>query len=88
MNFNIIENTILTHRKDPAFLDKIIEEYTQVKDKLNWQMNKFLNDHCKGVAGIQLTDLDTSSPLYRYYNYKCGQYSSVERIIRVAKAFQ
>lgn len=88
MNFKQIDNSILNHRGDASFLDGVIEDMQKYKDKLDWQVNKFLNDHCKGISGIELTDLDTSSPIYRYYNYKCGQYADVARTIRVAKAFK
>ena len=88
MNYKEIENSILANRGDSAFLGNIIAELSAIKQKYDWQLNTFLTTKCAGAKGIKSTDLDSNDPLYRYYNYKCGQYEQVERMIRVAKAFQ
>lgn len=83
-----LETDILNNRGNADFIDSAIVKMTELKEKFDWQMNKFLEQYCGGVIGLQKTDLDTSSPLYRFYNFKCGQYEQVERMIRVAKAYR
>lgn len=88
MNLKNIDNQILANRGNVEVLDSIIDNLIEFRSKLDWQMTKFLNDHCKGVRGIELTDLDSNSPIYRYYNAKTQTYNFVERSIRVAEAYK
>lgn len=83
-----LDQQILNNRGNAPFMDRVIEQLKQIRVKLDWQVNKFLTDHCKGVTGVALTDLDSNSPIYRFYNYKCGQYASVERLVRIAEAYK
>lgn len=87
MNFIEIEKEILRNRGDKTFMDGVIEKVTPLIEKYDWQMNKFLETHCRGETGLKNLELDNSNPIHRYYQYKCQQYNQVERIIRVAKAF-
>lgn len=88
MNFVTIENDILSNRGNKEHMNGVIEQMTLLKDKYDWQMNKFLSKYCDGVAGLKKLELDNSSSVYRYYKHKCDQYFKVERMIRVAKAFK
>lgn len=88
MNMMTTEADILRNRGDNTFIDNVILNLIEQKKRLDWQIDTFLTTHCLGVLGIQQTDLDTSNPIYRYYNYKCEEYSKVERLIRVAKAYR
>jgi len=82
-----LENGMLANRGNKAYMNEIIANMDLIKEKLDWQLTKFLDTYIKPThESIDELSLDTSNPLYRYYNYKCGQYSEVERIIRVAKA--
>jgi hypothetical protein len=86
-NFNELENTILRHRGQADVISPILYDATRYKEKLDWQLDRFLADHCGGITGINKTDLDTTEPVYRYFNHKCTQYEQVERLIRVANAY-
>lgn len=88
LNFVIMEQEILNHRGDSSFMDKCIGQLSEIKRKLDWQINKFLEEKCRGIHGINRTDLNSADPVYRYYNFKRDEYSKVERMIRVAKAFK
>jgi len=89
VNLSKLDQDILNNRGNVAFLDDIISQAKEFRVKLDWQMNKFLTDHVKGVNGVEsLNKLDTSDPVYRYYNFKIRQYGDVERIIRVAEAYK
>jgi hypothetical protein len=83
-----LDQQILNNRGNVAVLDSYIAELKVIKSTLDWQINKFLSEYCKGVTGLALTELDTSSNIYRFYNHKCGQYSQVERLIRIATAYK
>lgn len=88
MQLTTIESDILRNRGDNTFIDGIILTLTEQKRRLDWQMTNFMAQHCPGVLGIKQTDLDTSNPKYRYFNYKCEEYSKIERLIRVARAYK
>lgn len=88
MDLKALDNSILSNRGNVPFLDNVINELIEIRNKLDWQMTKFLAEQCKGVRGIELTDLDTSSPIYRFYNAKTTEYNLVERTIRVAEAYK
>jgi hypothetical protein len=83
-----LDQEILNNRGNVTFLNDVIGQLKEIRAKLDWQVNKFLTDQCKGVLGIALTELDSTNPKYRYYNYKCGQYASVERLVRIAEAYK
>ncbi len=87
MNFTEIENGILANRGNKEYMDNIIASVSPLKQKYDWQMDKFLSTYIKGVDGLKKLELNNSSPLYRYYQHKTNQYAQIERIIRVAKAF-
>ena len=87
-NLSATENEILRNRGNAGVIDNIIAELYETKKTLDWQIDQFLTKYCQGVLGLEKTDLDTSNPIYRYYNHKCGEYSAVERLIRVAKAYR
>lgn len=87
MNFREIEQGILNHRGDKSYMEGVIMSMQPLKEKYDWQMNKFLSKYITGIEGLKKLELDNSNPLYRYYQHKCEQYAAVERIIRVAKAF-
>lgn len=87
MNLIDLENTILSNKGNQVKIGEVIKCLKDEKTKLDWQMEKFLSEHCNGVMALKQTNLDTTNPIYRYYNYKCEQYFSVERLLRVAKAY-
>lgn len=82
-----IEIKLLRHRGEKEIIAQLVGEVEVLKDELNWQMTKFLTDFCPGLNGLQKIELDTSNPAYRYYNMKCDQYESIERVLRIAKAY-
>lgn len=79
---------IVNNKGNDNFLDALINGMESIKQKFDWQMSKFLNDHCKGISGLERLNLDTSSPHYRYYNAKCEQYRNIERIIAIANSYK
>jgi hypothetical protein len=83
-----LDQEVLNNRGNNAKLDEIIKSMEPILERYDWEMNKFLTDHCHGVKGIEATDLDTSNPIYRYYNHKCSQYAAVKRIVRIAEAYK
>jgi hypothetical protein len=82
-----IDNQILNNKTNHDFLENIVGEMLEYRTKLDWQMEKFLEDHCKGVHGLDQLDHGGSEPHKRYYATKCAEYSEVERAIRVATAY-
>lgn len=87
MNFTQIENGILANRGNKTYMENVIAMVQPLKEQYDWEMNKFLEDHIRGIEGLKELELDNSNPKHRYYQHKCEQYAAVERIIRVAKAF-
>lgn len=83
-----LDQQILNNRGNVSVLDGYITTLSEIKKKLDWQIDKFLSEYCRGMTGIALTELDSSNKIYRFYNYKCGQYAQVERLIRVATAYK
>jgi len=88
MNLKDAENTILDNRGNAAIIDGIVLELTEIKRKLDYQMETFLEEKCSGVLGLRNTELDTSNPIYRYFNHKSDQYAAVTRLMRVAEAYK
>jgi hypothetical protein len=88
MNIKETDNLILANRGNNKVLDGVIETANKIKTRIDWEMDKFLRDHVKGIEGIKKLEVNTASPLYRYYNHKIRQYGDCERIIRVATAFK
>lgn len=87
MNLHKLENEILTNRGNPEVINNVVTQLIDERTTLDWQIEKFLVEHCDGVTALKRTDLNTADPVYRYYNHKCEQYFNVERLIRVAKAY-
>lgn len=87
MNFIEIEKGILANRGNREYMENIIQSVQPLREKYDWQMEKFLSKYCNGIEGLKKLELDNSNPIHRYYQYKCEQYAAVERICRVAKAF-
>ncbi len=87
MNKQQLENDILNHRGDKEYMNNIINSMEPIKMKINWQMNKFLDDYCKGIEGLKALDLGGNVNLRRFYDYKCQQFRDAEHIIKVAKAY-
>ncbi len=87
MNFKEIETGILANRGNKKYMEDVIASVMPLKEKYDWQMDKFLTTYIRGIEGLKKLELDNSNPLYRYYQYKTNQYAEVERIIRVAKAY-
>ena len=87
MNLQQTENEILNNRGNSVVINSVVTKLIDERTTLDWQIEKFLSEHCDGITALQRTDLNTADPVYRYYNYKCEQYAQVERLIRVAKAY-
>ena len=87
MNKHQIENGILNNRGNKEYMNNIINSMRPIKEKLDWQMSKFLGDYCKGIEGLKSLDLGGNINLRRFYDHKCSQYREVEHIIKVAKAY-
>lgn len=82
-----IEQEILENKYNRVLMNAMIWNLNALKEKYDWQLNKFLKDFCPGVEGLKELECDTNNPKYRYYNHKSRQYSEVERMIRVASAY-
>jgi hypothetical protein len=87
VNLNQLENEILSNRSNGEVINGVVTQLLDERKTLDWQIEKFLQEHCDGVTALQRTDLNTADPVYRYYNYKCDQYFQIERLLRVAKAY-
>ena len=87
MNLQNLEQEILNNRGVPEVIEGVVIQLLDERSTLDWQIEKFLSEHCDGVTALRRTDLNTADPVYRYYNHKCEQYAGVERLLRVAKAY-
>jgi hypothetical protein len=85
MTLTEIEQAILNNRGNRVVMNSALWHLNGLKQEYDWQATKFLRDFCSD--GVEKIQLDTTSPLYRYYNFKNQQFGDIERLIRVANAY-
>ena len=90
MNLNNpnIDQEIINHRGDIEYMDSIIEESNKQIAELDELLELFLEKYCPGKTGIDILDLDTSNPAYRFYNYQTEKYAKYTRLIKLANAYK
>ena len=83
-----IESEIISSRGQTVKIESLIHKLFAERKRLDWQVTKFLNTYCATTEQIIEFEKDQDAPKNKMYKHLTEEYSKIDRLIRVAKAYQ
>lgn len=87
-NLSKLESEIISAKGNPVKIESLIYDLFAIRKKLDWQVTKFLDTYCATTEQILEFENNQDSPKTKMYKHLTDEYTKIDRLIRIAKAYK